>query len=99
VIAPPERRAVLSEIVFRETTTIGVRYAEVDRECLAREIVIVATPIGDVRFKVAWREGRVVNAVPEYEDCARLAAERGLPVKDVQAIAVQAYGARQGQSS
>jgi uncharacterized protein (TIGR00299 family) protein len=99
VIAPPERRAALSEIVFRETTTIGVRYAEVDRECLAREIVIVATPIGDVRFKLAWREGRVVNAVPEYEDCARLAAGHGLPVKDVQAIAVQAYGARQGQSS
>jgi uncharacterized protein (TIGR00299 family) protein len=93
VIAPPDRLPAMTDVVFRETTTIGLRHYEVDRECLRREIVPVETPIGPVRFKVAWRNGRVVNAVPEFEDCAKLASERNLPVKDVQAIAMQAYGA------
>jgi uncharacterized protein (DUF111 family) len=52
-----------------------------------------------VRFKIAWRDGRIVNAAPEFEDCARLAAARNLAVKDVQAIAVQAYGALQSRQS
>jgi uncharacterized protein (TIGR00299 family) protein len=99
VIAPPELRAALSEVIFRETTTIGVRYDEVERECLAREIVSVETPLGAVRFKLAWRDGRIMNAVPEFDDCVRIAAARGLSVKDVQAVAVQAYGARQSLSS
>jgi uncharacterized protein (TIGR00299 family) protein len=93
VVAPPRLRAALADVVFRETTTIGVRYQEVERECLRREILRVETPIGPVRFKVAWREDRVVNAVPEFEDCARLAAATGRPVKEIQALAVQAYGA------
>ena len=75
VVAPPELRAALPDIVFRETTTIGLRHYEVERECLQREIVTVETPLGAVRFKLAWRDGRVVNAVPEFEDCAALARE------------------------
>ena len=95
VIAPPGKRQTMTDIVFRETTTIGLRHHEVERQCLAREIVTVETPIGPVRFKLASHGGHIVNAAPEFEDCARLAAEHGRPVKDVQAIAVQAYGARQ----
>jgi hypothetical protein len=94
VVAPPELRAALADIVFRETTTIGVRYQEVQRDCLAREVAAVVTPLGTVRFKVAWHEGRVVNAVPEFEDCVALARAHNLSVKDVQAIASQAYGTR-----
>jgi hypothetical protein len=91
VVAPPERREALSEIIFRETTTIGLRYSEVDRECLQRELVTVETPVGTVRIKVAWRHGRLVNAVPEFEDCVALAAARRLSVKEVQALAVRAF--------
>jgi hypothetical protein len=91
VIVSPERRAEMATVIFRETTTIGLRYSEVERECLDREIVSVATPIGAVRFKVARREGRVLNAVPEFEDCAKLAAVEHLSVKEVQAMAVSAY--------
>jgi len=91
VVAPPERRAALADVIFRETTTIGLRHYEVERECLRREIVNVETPIGTVRFKVAWRDGRVINAVPEFEDCVRLAKDHSLSVKDVQALAVKAY--------
>jgi uncharacterized protein (TIGR00299 family) protein len=93
VVCPPALRASLADIIFRETTTIGLRHYEVDRECLQREIVTVRTPIGDVRFKIAWRDGRVINAVPEFEDCARIAVAKDVSVKEVQAIAVQAYGA------
>jgi len=95
VVAAPEKRPALSEIVFKETTTIGLRYSEVDRECLAREIVPVETAIGVIRFKLAWRDGKLVNAVPEFEDCARLAAARQLPVKEVQAIALRAFDSRE----
>jgi uncharacterized protein (TIGR00299 family) protein len=92
VVVAPEKRTAIADVVFRETTTIGLRYYDVDRECLDREIVEVETAIGLVRFKVARRGGRVVNAVPEFEDCAKLAAANHLSVKEVQAIAVQAYG-------
>ena len=91
VVAPPDHRERLSAIIFNETTTIGLRYSEVDRECLQREMVSVDTPVGPVRVKLAWRDGRLVNAVPEFEDCAALAATKNLSVKEVQALAVKAF--------
>jgi uncharacterized protein (TIGR00299 family) protein len=94
VVAAPDKKPALADVIFRETTTIGLRHFEVDRECLRREIVSIDTPLGAIRFKLAWRDGRIVNAVPEFEDCARIAATGNLSVKEVQAIAVQAYGAR-----
>ena len=94
VVAAPERRASLADIVFRETTTIGLRYYEVERECLRREIIAVDTPLGQVRFKLAWRDGRIVNATPEFGDCAALSRAHNMSVKDVQALAIRAYGAR-----
>jgi uncharacterized protein (TIGR00299 family) protein len=91
VVAPPERRAALADVIFRETTTIGIRHSEVERECLRREIVSVETPLGAVRFKIAYRDGRVINAIPEFDDCARLAAAHNVSVKEVQAVALRAY--------
>jgi pyridinium-3,5-bisthiocarboxylic acid mononucleotide nickel chelatase len=91
VVAPPERREPLTQLVFRETTTIGLRYQELMRACLDRELIVVETEVGPVRMKIARQGGEVLNASPEFDDCARLAAERGLPVKQVHALAVQAY--------
>jgi len=93
VIAAPERLGQISDIIFRETTTIGLRHSEVSRECLDREIITVDTSVGAVRFKVARRDGRVLNAVPEFDDCAKLAAAKNLSIKEVQALAVSAYRA------
>jgi hypothetical protein len=93
VIAAPERLGQMSDIIFRETTTIGLRHSEVARECLDREIIEVETSLGAVRFKVARRDGHVLNAVPEFEDCAKLAAATHLSIKEVQALAVSAYRA------
>ena len=91
VVCRPADRRTLADLVFRETTTIGVRYHEMDRECLDREIVPVPTPWGEVRVKVARRDGAVFNAQPEFEDVARLAAEHGVPIKDVHAQAQKAW--------
>ena len=91
VIAAPERREALSGILFTDTTTIGVRYREMLRERLERTIRTLVTPVGAIRFKVASRNGRIVNASPEFEDCVRAAAEHGLPIKEVQARAVKAW--------
>ncbi|HEX7485286.1 MAG TPA: nickel pincer cofactor biosynthesis protein LarC [Vicinamibacterales bacterium] len=91
VVAPPDLRDLLTGIVFRETTTIGLRYQELMRVCLDREIIVVETSVGPIRFKIARRGDEVLNASPEFEDCARLAAERSLPVKQVHGLAVQAY--------
>ena len=91
VLCAPADRERLLAILFRETTSIGVRWQEMQRECLERSFDVVQTPVGEVRFKVARREGRIVNAVPEYEDCLRIANARGLSVKDVQAQALAAW--------
>jgi uncharacterized protein (TIGR00299 family) protein len=91
ILAPPDAREQLTSIVFRETTTIGVRFTEAKRECLDRETIAVDTEFGPVAIKVARRNGEILNASPEFEDCARIAAERGRPVKDVQAAAMKAF--------
>jgi len=91
IVAKPEQREAMTEIVFRESTTIGIRYQELLRECLDREMVTVTTTLGPVRFKVARRDGRVLNAQPEFEDLAKLSNERGIPIKDVQALAHKAW--------
>jgi uncharacterized protein (DUF111 family) len=90
-VAPPAARERLTGTIFRETTTIGVRYREMTRECLDRESVTVTTPFGPVRFKLARRNGEVLNASPEFDDCLRLATESGRPLKEVQAAAMKAF--------
>jgi uncharacterized protein (DUF111 family) len=91
VIASPPVRERLAAVIFRETTTIGVRYREMTRECLDRETHTVTTPFGEVRFKIARRGGEVLNASPEFDDCVRLAEASGKSVKEVQAAATKAW--------
>ena len=91
VVCTPEQRDALADLVFRETTTIGIRYQEMARLCLERELVPVTTPYGVVRFKVARKNGVVMNAQPEFDDLARLAVERDIPIKMVQAAAHKAW--------
>ena len=91
VIASPERRAALTGLIFRETTTIGVRYRESEREVLDRETLVVSTPVGPIRVKVARQRGEVLNVSPEFDDCVRAAKAAGRPVKEVQALALRAF--------
>ncbi len=95
VIAPPALREELTALMFRETTTIGVRYRTMARECLERDVVWVTVPGGEVRVKVSRRGREVLNVAPEFEDCVRVAAVGGQVVKDVQAAALRAYHEQQ----
>ena len=91
VIAPEERRAALLDVLFRETTTIGVRFERMWRETLDRRWVEVVTAGGPVRIKIAGRRGSTLNAIPEFDDCVRVAKATGQAVKAVQAQALEAW--------
>jgi len=91
ILSEPANVSKLIDLLFRETTTIGVRAYDVRRKTLARETVPVATPYGEVRMKVSRLNGAVLSATPEYEDCRKLAAERDVPLKQVIAAASFEY--------
>jgi len=97
VLAPPGRREAIEELLFRETTTLGVRRQEWLRTELERETAMVATPYGPVRVKIGRRGTVVYNAWPEFEDCQRLAAEAGVAVKEVLAEALAAWRSGSGK--
>ena len=84
-------RSKLTQLIFTETTTLGVRRREEMRQTLARRWVNVRTQWGEVRIKIASMNGTVTNYAPEYEDCRRIAAEHHVPLKTVMQEAVQAY--------
>jgi len=91
VLAKPQDADKMSGIVFSETTTLGVRRREEQRQVLARRWETVSTRFGDIRIKVASMNGSVSNYAPEYEHCRRIAAEHRVPLKMVMQEAVQAY--------
>jgi len=86
VIAIPEQRTALAEIIFHETSTLGVRTYNAERLVQARRWVEVETPHGKVRMKVSER-----SFAPEYEDCRTLARSTGVALKDIIAEANFAY--------
>ena len=93
VIAERERRTTLEELLFAETTTLGVRWQEWDRTVLEREAVAVETEFGAIAVKIARRQGRIYNVQPEFDDCLARAQVAGRPVKEVWAAALSAYHA------
>jgi len=91
VLAEPPLVDTLSEILFRETTTLGIRVTEVGRRCLEREWHRVETDYGLVRVKAGRLNHEIVNVAPEYEDCVRLARDHGVPAKVVYEAALVAF--------
>lgn len=79
------------DILFRETTTFGVRISPVDREILDRKEVEVTVAGQRVRVKVGYRDGELVSAAPEYEDAVKVARASGMPLKDVNRAALDAF--------
>jgi hypothetical protein len=82
-LAGDSRRGAIEDLIFRQTTTFGVRRMRVERAKLERRRVEVATAFGTVRIKVGRRGGKVVTALPEYEDCLRLAEEQRVAFREV----------------
>jgi uncharacterized protein (TIGR00299 family) protein len=79
----PDRVRDLSRILFEESSTIGVRWAERRRARLAREMRAVQTAYGVIACKVSRLEGRIVTITPEFAEVARIAREKSLPVREV----------------
>ncbi|RSN72027.1 MULTISPECIES: nickel pincer cofactor biosynthesis protein LarC [Actinomadura] len=90
VLGPPGRAAVLRTAVFRLTSTLGVRERTVRKTALRRGWARVDVLGARLPIKVGHRDGRIVQAAPEFEDAARLAADRGVPVRAVLDAAVAA---------
>jgi uncharacterized protein (DUF111 family) len=97
VLCRPDLVNALEEILFRETTTIGLHWRIENKQSLKREFVAVSTTWGDVQIKVArWPSGKIANASPEYEDCRKLATQHSIPLKQVIQEATQAFAASTG---
>ena len=79
----PEDRERLTDQIFEESTTFGVRFLPVERALLERERVRRETPLGEMVFKIGRRRGRVMSVKPELENCRRIAADSGIPLKTV----------------
>jgi hypothetical protein len=92
VLCHPDLVPALQELLFRETTTIGLRWRLENKVALAREFAEVETRWGKVRIKVArLANGTIANAAPEYEDCRLLATQHSVPLKQVMEEAMRAY--------
>ncbi len=83
VICPPEHLQACETVLFRETTTLGIRRTLQHRSVLRRELHTLETPYGNVRIKLAWQGTHLRNVQPEYEDCAQLAQQHHLPWRQV----------------
>jgi hypothetical protein len=82
-LARPERAGAVARTLFEESTTIGVRWSEVERAVLDRELVTLPTAYGPIPFKVSRLEGRIVTVTPEFAEVARIAREKGRPAREV----------------
>jgi len=91
VLSRSEDASRLTQIIFTETSTLGVRCRQEQRQTLARKWINVVTRWGDIRLKIASMNGTVTNYAPEYEDCKKIAAEHHVPLKRVMNEAMEAY--------
>ena len=81
----------LRALLFRESSTLGVRTRHEKRYALPRRHEAVVTPWGEVRMKIAHLNGAVSQYAPEYEDCRRIAVEHHVPLKTVMQEAIRLY--------
>jgi uncharacterized protein (TIGR00299 family) protein len=96
VLCRPDLVPALEELIFRETTTIGLHWRLENKHSLNRESVSIATKWGNVHMKVArWPSGEIANASPEYEDCRKLATQHSVPLKQVMQEAMRVFAAGQ----
>ncbi|MBI2237099.1 MAG: LarC family nickel insertion protein [Actinobacteria bacterium] len=83
VLCSTQREEAIRGILFRETGTLGIRSTRVAKQALAREIVKVETRYGAVAVKIGMLDDRPITVAPEFDDCARVAREAGIPARDV----------------
>ena len=91
VLCRPSDKEQLQQLLFAETTTLGVRSYQVERRALEREIVSVQTQYGPIDVKVARLNGHVINEMPEFEQCRAAALKAGVPFRSVEKAARLAF--------
>jgi len=91
VLCDESQVSTMEEILFRETTTLGIRRYQVSRHKLNRKPAEVSTPFGMIKGKLGWLDGRPPQFSPEYDDCARVATEQNVPLRDVYKAAHAGY--------
>ena len=92
VICAANERARITELLLRHTTTLGVKVFSVDKTVLEQRFAIAATPLGEVRVKQAFMDGKVLRSKPEFEDCKALARLHGIPLAEVYAAISKVTG-------
>lgn len=97
VLASPAARDAIEQVLFAETTTFGVRAYAATRRKLARAVETVQTAAGAIRIKVGRRQGKIVTAAAEYEDCRTAAVQTGRPLRAIMDQAMRAWQAQQEQ--
>ena len=90
VLCTPDKSHNFEQILFTETSTLGVRKQMVTRNCLPRKFQTIKTEFGDVQIKIAALENGQIKRTPEYEDCKKLAEQNQVPLKEVYFAAEQA---------
>jgi len=83
VLCNSKEKEKMMKIIFEETTTIGLRFYEADRQTLKREIKEINTALGKVKVKISKLGSRIIKTTPEYEDCKKLAKKLTMPLTEV----------------
>ncbi|HEY9898284.1 MAG TPA: nickel pincer cofactor biosynthesis protein LarC [Pantanalinema sp.] len=82
-LVAPDKQELITDIIFAETPSVGVRTYQAERRMLDREIMSISTDFGPIRVKVARQMGAITNLMPEYKDCVSAAKKQGVPLKTV----------------
>jgi pyridinium-3,5-bisthiocarboxylic acid mononucleotide nickel chelatase len=91
ILCDEEKKENLTELLYTETSTLGVRVSTVERNCLVREIQKVETEFGAVDVKIARFKGKIVNVMPEYEQVKRIALEKNIPFLKLKRIVEEKF--------
>jgi uncharacterized protein (TIGR00299 family) protein len=92
ILCDAKKRQKLTELLYLETTTLGVRVREVERECLERDFIEIETKFGKVKCKLGKLNDKIVNVMPEYDDVKKLAIEKNIPFQTVKDEVLRVYG-------
>jgi pyridinium-3,5-bisthiocarboxylic acid mononucleotide nickel chelatase len=95
ILCEPSERDKFMQLLFAETTTLGVRVSEIERHCLPREFAKVSTEYGEIDVKFARLDDKTVKFAPEYEQLRTAAVENNVPLREVEAAARKAFEEQQ----
>jgi len=95
VLCRPSDRQEIQELLFTETSTFGIRYREIERITLDREVAQVQTAFGSIQIKIGSQDGKIFQVSPEFESCNAAAERSQQPLKRIYELAVEAFWAKE----